>query len=759
MKQVVVLIYLFSLFFYPLLHAHNSTDVVIENRELRLLLARDGKAKSLIHKRTGQECLDLDRPLPAFSITENRPYATELMLTYTAKCRTYPSNRISREGEKLMVYFEEIPYMATIELIIRDDYIAFSLIRLDYTFEKIGVERRRTEIDRFTLLQLPVKKRAHFGEWLNVAWDNDVAVNLLATNPFTEIDATKTGPHLLMSAAMDQQISLLGGSVALIVTDTDRLLTCIARVEEDHQMPLGVKSRQCEAYKYSYYEPKGITPENADQHIAYAKQGGFRLMLLYYEDIFMSMGHFLWREDYPNKMRDLKQIVDKIHAAGLIAGFHIHYNKAGKEDAYVTPVPDARLHWSQSFTLASDVNSGDSVLFVEENPHSVTMEAGRRLLKLNREIVSFEDISTEFPYRFLGCKRGRLNTKVTSAEKGAKLGLLDVDTWPRFIRFDQRTTIQDEVAERISCIYADAGFRFLYFDGAEDVHPPYWFHLSNAQYKVYRKLEPPPLFSEGAAKSHFSWHIITRGNAFDVFPPEDVKEATDIHQSRAARYMSESFSSMNFGWNDYLAPSSHTIGMQPDMYEYICSKAAAWDCPIGLFGRLDQIKAHPRTKDNFEVIKAWEEVRISGTLTERQKLQLREKGKEWFLFRNKKGTYDLLPYHQIEELIAGSKSIRAYLFRHDRKTWVKIWHANSSCFIRIPLNHSEIEIFDMKRRKIAVEKDGRDYSVVSVGDCCYLVFDMPEEKVTDLLKKSKELSFPFGTGRCKVVTTMDCTTE
>jgi hypothetical protein len=52
----------------------------------------------------------------------------------------------------------------------------------------------------------------------------------------------------------------------------------------------------------------------------------------------------------------------------------------------------------------------------------------------------------------------------------SRVGLLDVDTWPVFVRFTQNTGIQDEVAERLRAIYEQAGFHFVYYDGAEDVH-------------------------------------------------------------------------------------------------------------------------------------------------------------------------------------------------------------------------------------------------------------------------------------------------
>ncbi len=48
-----------------------------------------------------------------------------------------------------------------------------------------------------------MKERGGFGDWLNVAWDDRVAVNLLATDPFARIDApSETGWRLLRAAAV-----------------------------------------------------------------------------------------------------------------------------------------------------------------------------------------------------------------------------------------------------------------------------------------------------------------------------------------------------------------------------------------------------------------------------------------------------------------------------------------------------------------------------------------------------------------------------
>ena len=113
--------------------------------------------------------------------------------------------------------FELEAHRATIGLTITDDYIGFTLKNIDYEIGKVGV-KRRTEIDEFTLLQLPIHDRGNFGEWLNVSWDKDVAVNILATDPYAKIDAVPNEGYHLLQAGMETKVKLIGVGAALIVT-------------------------------------------------------------------------------------------------------------------------------------------------------------------------------------------------------------------------------------------------------------------------------------------------------------------------------------------------------------------------------------------------------------------------------------------------------------------------------------------------------------------------------------------------------------
>lgn len=715
-----------------------NAKIVIENAELRLTLSADARARSLIHKPTRQECL-ANSDQPAFTLTQYRPYNNELQLAYPAKSAAFAADSVRREGDLLVVNFGIVDYEARIRLRVADAYIAFTLEKLIYKNTPGYRKKPATPVDELCFLQLPIKPRRNFGDWLNVMWDGQVAVNLLATDPFAKIDGAPYADHHRFSAAAVNEVKLEGVGAALIATKTENLLDRIATVERDFDLPRGADSRRRPEYRWSYYELVNVSPKEIDRHIAYARQAGFKAMMIYNLAFAKSVGHFGFKPEFPNGLADLKLIVDKIKQAGMIAGLHFHYNKATKNDPYVEANPDARLNLTKILTLKEPLNASATTITVDENPRGAPMEDERRFLKIGDELIAYESCTNEPPYQFLGCQRGQLKTQPVAHAAGLKMGVLDVDTWPIFVRFDQRTSIQGEVAERIGQIYREAGFQFVYFDGAEDVHPPYWFTVSWPQLLVHRRLQPEPLFAEGACKSHFSWHILTRGNAFDVFMPEVLKAATRDNPLAEAERVARDFTAINFGWTGYWSPSKETIGIQPDMLEYATSRAVAWDCPISLNGELAALDAHPRTPDNLEVLRRWEELRVKNSLTARQKAMLRDPRQEHTLLVNEAGETEIVPYEQIANAAGGDAAVRAFVFERKGKVCIVYWHTSGEGRIKLALPGSRIRLMGQFGRDIAVQASA-DSAILPVGKRRYLETDgLTKQQVIAAFQQTKLL--------------------
>jgi hypothetical protein len=332
-----------------------------------------------------------------------------------------------------------------------------------------------------------------------------------------------------------------------------------------------------------------------------------------------------------------------------------------------------------------------------------------------------------------------LNTRVLSHPKGLKMGLLDVDDWSLWIRFDQNTSIQKEISKRIAGIYNEAGFKFAYFDGAEDTHSPFWYTISHAQYELYKLMDPEPLFVQSAGKSHFGWHMISVANAYDLFPPEVIKWRTKIWKIRDAKYYIPDFTNNNFGWNGYVAPNDKTNGTQPDMYEYVACQATAWDCPVSLHPTLSQLKAHPRTPDNLEVMRRWEEARLSGFFSDSQKTSIRNNpDQEYILLTDEKGRFELQPYKQIQDVANGNTHVQAFTFKRQEKSYVVYWHTSGEGKIFLKLGAEKVRLYEHLGKELQVTPADNGL-IVPVGGRLYLETDLSTEELAAAFKNAEVL--------------------
>ena len=677
-----------------------GAQAVLENDLMRLTLSADGQAVSLVCKESGEECLAGSTPL--CSITQYRPYDNENFLMMPAKPVTFPSNHLEYRDGQLFVEFEGTYDILVIDVTVRDNYIGFKPLRRDYRIEDMGV-KRKTELDEVALVQLDVCDRENFGSWLNVVWDSSTAVCLMGTDPKTRIDRFGR----TMYAGLEHSVGFDSEGAVLICSPKDSFLDIVDQVERDYSLPRGVESRRNPRYNLSYYELRDMTPQNLDEHLGYARMGGFGAIVIYYPDFASTCGHYLWKDGFD--LPTLKSICSRIRTEGFDLGFHIHYSKVSVTDPYIGDgTPDKRLNYVKSLLLTEPLSSDGTTLTVEGSTEGLRTEDGRRLLLVGDELIMYGKVVGN---RLEDCTRGVYNTSPAAHGKGELVRQPDVDDWPLFIRIDQNTLLQQEIAGRLAEIYRECGFNFVYFDGAEDVPYPYWYNVSRSQKAVYDLLEPAPIYAEGALKSHFGWHILSRGNAFDLFKADKIRRAMRKYTLRCAQQLAQDFTSPDFGWVDYNA------AMQPDIYEYICSKALAWDSPISLMGKLAEIRSHARTKDNFRVIRDWERAKTSGQFSPQQKLMLRDPLREWTLVEGE--LYEVTP-------LEAKGPVRGEIFLRDGKTCLLFWHADGSAPICMELR-GKVSLTDMDGKKIRMRKDGNTY-VIPCSSRAILTTEMsPEE--------------------------------
>lgn len=713
-------------------------DIIIENRQFRLVIGEDCIAKSLIHKATGEECLQLDELVSFFTLTQDRPFNNEIKLAFCNKRTTFEGNSLRQEGNKLIVGFDKVLFEAVVEVKITDSYASFCLV--DYIIPPEAFRRlcmTPPPVSEFRLINLHLKKRTNFGQWLNVMWDDAVAVNVLATSPYEKIDSEKRPQSRILTADAVRGIKVKGCCAALIVTSPQELLDHIDVLECDYDMPHGARSRKSEFINASSYWVSDLNPDTVDTHIAICKQAGLKLMLIYYKSLFVEEAHYWNCGDYDLRecfggLEGLKKVIGKIRDAGIIPGFHFLHSHIGINSRYVSPVADPRLNHTMHLALSKALGKEDTTVYVDREPWSAPMHPKCRVLQFGGELISYESFSAEPPYRFEGCKRGYYNTIATEHPYGTIGGILDISEFGSgsSVYIDQHTDLQDEVARKLAEVY-NCGFEFVYYDGSEGVNTPYEFHVPYAQYRVYKLLNKEPLFCEGAAKAHFGWHMLSGGNAFDMdskalVPTEDkLKPMIAKYPLKQAPHTAKDFTRLNFGWWDYFADN------QPDSFEYGTSHAAAWNCPIIMKGNLPNIAQNARKKDVLETIKLWETARSTHFLSEEHKIAIRDENKEFHLFQTKSGLA-LREYHEVQT----TPQLRAFVFAHDGEAAAVIWHRTGNGELQIPLGENAYDYRDGYDGTLLNKKAVATGTVIVLENRCYLRTKLSTEQLTEALEQA-----------------------
>ena len=200
-------------------------------------------------------------------------------------------------------------------------------------------------------MQLPIRvNRQNFGEWLNVSWDEKAAVNVLGTDEYAYIDFEKRNGYQILKASAIKEIRFMETGAALIAGEPGKLLDNIAQLEEDFDLPKGVESRRSNMINASYYWTANANPGNIDEHIRYAKMGGFRTMSIYYPSFeggggYSIIGNYeIDRNLFPNGKEDLKKMLDKIKAAGIAPGVHFLHSHRKKKPICNPVLTTAQSH-------------------------------------------------------------------------------------------------------------------------------------------------------------------------------------------------------------------------------------------------------------------------------------------------------------------------------------------------------------------------------------------------------------------------------
>lgn len=589
---------------FPCVVTANASDFVFETEYIRYVISSDGTALSLKDKQAGIEFLG----------PQHTPLAS-----ITIRGQSYPSSQIVRDGEILRVLFGSSGFTANYRLSNKRSHILIELISVEGELP-----------DAFHFMELTTVPLENCGDLLAVRWDAHYSICLMALSDRVHSKLSQTTgivSTVYPEFGMDNQ------RVAFIAVPTGRFLNSLEEIEREYRLPsprLDGYWAKASPYVHTNYLFIDLSESNIDEVIRYATLGGFQYILVYCSSWASSFGSYpINRKNFPRGEESLKAAIDKCHAAGLKVGMHMMTSLVSKADPLVRPIPDRRLLKEGESTLAHDLGEADRDLVTttdlctsspEYRHHSLVGEGID--IRIDNEIIRCRHVGGLDAKTLADCTRAFAGTKSAFHKAGTRVQRL-VQRYGSYL-VDLKTSLKNELADRIAGLINRCGFDMIYFDGGEanNANGPGWYWISQQQMSVWDRVQREILV-QGSGMTHWTWHIFSRATC-DDFAALASKEYLDHHKIKNAwYYLTRNLMPAELGWWGLLVDTYDHLATLPDEIEHLGVRMLALGSPVSVETTLQVLKKNGRTEKILGLLSAVNHLRLSRTLTQERRDKLR----------------------------------------------------------------------------------------------------------------------------------------
>ncbi len=428
------------------------------------------------------------------------------------------------------------------------------------------------------------------------------------------------GRHLVKGLP---EYTLEGGAIAIFGTHPDKVLQTIGQVNSSEGLPYQVVNEEWIRTSGAGGKPyliASFSEDNIDEMLTYAEKFGF--YSLYHSHPFKTWGHFeLIPELFPNGLEGMKNCVEKANARNIRIGVHTLSNFITTNDPFATTSLNSNLMDAGTSFLSVDISEDDNDILINDFESFSHLYSVNSVL-IGNEIIRYQDVTEEAPYRLLNCVRGAFGTSVASHKQGA--------TVKKLIAHDYKTFfpdwyMQEEMINNLATFLNVTGVSHIDFDGHEGLLATgYGDYGVNYYAEELSKRVNHVVINGSSIINHYYWNINSYINWGEPWYA-NFRESQAEHRFSLQPFFERNYMPNMLGW--FLMTSETTV----EDIEWMMARAAGFNAGFAFVADHKSLKENIGTDEIIDCVRNWEEAKRLHIFSAEQLSMLKDREKDFHL--------------------------------------------------------------------------------------------------------------------------------
>ena len=437
--------------------------------------------------------------------------------------------------------------------------------------------------------------------------------------------------------------TVIGSKIALFGCPPQQVLPTIGAIEVGEGLPHPLIEGEWAKVSSRANPSKFIIPyseTNIDEAIALAREAGIKV-IYQGNNPWKSQGHFeLNPRLFPHGLEGLHRCVEKAERAGIALGAHSMSAWISPLDPYVTPRPHPDLALEGETELAADLEATTSeVHLADHTPVAAYRFPDRglgkdlRTVRIDDELISYDSVSTERPWKLLNCRRGVHNTKTVSHRRSTPVARVIADVYQSY---HPDILLLPEVAANLGRAISQGGLKMIDLDGLEccalSGHEGYGEELFAKTF--YAHLTDKSVLNGASDLHHFHWHMVSN-ISWGEHQKSDFRSSMWEYRLQQLAFLEKNYIPKKIGQYRFVE-----IKTLADI-EWLLARCAGYDAGFDLYLSPSQVQGHPLGQQILATIRLWLSAMEEKAFNAKQKNLLRDVTREFVLAKGVNGKWDL----------------------------------------------------------------------------------------------------------------------